>query len=306
MTEELKKEEKYIPRTFIPGDQWVYYKVYCGPKTGDKVLTRIVLPMVQELMEAKVIDSWFFIRYGDPDFHIRLRFRPCNKGSIAVIADNFNQRLMPYVQENLIWNVVMDTYQQEVERYGRNSMQLAEDIFYADAQMITELVDMIDGEEGERVRWLFSLRAMDAFLDDFGLTTEDKMNLLRSISASFGKEHNKDEFLAKQLSKKFRESKKDIQDVLNPAKDEESEMKPAFELIQQKSENIKKPVAAIKDLFKANKMEIRFFDLLSSYLHMLNNRLFRSKNRLHELVVYDFLFRYYKSKHAREMHEKKK
>jgi hypothetical protein len=33
---------------------------------------------------------------------------------------------------------------------------------------------------------------------------------------------------------------------------------------------------------------------------MMLNRLFRSKNRLHELVLYDFMNRYYKSELAKE------
>lgn len=35
-------------------------------------------------------------------------------------------------------------------------------------------------------------------------------------------------------------------------------------------------------------------DYLGSYAHMLMNRLFRSKNRVHEMVVYDLLYRHYK------------
>lgn len=40
---------------------------------------------------------------------------------------------------------------------------------------------------------------------------------------------------------------------------------------------------------------------IASLLHMMMNRLFVSKNRLSEMVVYNFLMRYYKSKIARIM-----
>ncbi|MEN6552589.1 MAG: thiopeptide-type bacteriocin biosynthesis protein [Methanobacterium sp.] len=39
--------------------------------------------------------------------------------------------------------------------------------------------------------------------------------------------------------------------------------------------------------------------LLSSYTHMMINRWFRSKQRMLEAVVYDFLLKFYKSKSAR-------
>ncbi|MFK7749084.1 MAG: lantibiotic dehydratase C-terminal domain-containing protein, partial [Kordia sp.] len=46
-------------------------------------------------------------------------------------------------------------------------------------------------------------------------------------------------------------------------------------------------------------------DLMGSYMHMLMNRLFKSKNRIHEMVCYDFLYRYYKSMIARKKHMNK-
>ncbi|GHV23349.1 hypothetical protein FACS1894174_09080 [Bacteroidia bacterium] len=46
-------------------------------------------------------------------------------------------------------------------------------------------------------------------------------------------------------------------------------------------------------------------ELLKSYIHMMLNRLFRSKNRMHEMVLYDFMFRYYTSGIAKEKYNKK-
>lgn len=47
-------------------------------------------------------------------------------------------------------------------------------------------------------------------------------------------------------------------------------------------------------------------ELLKSYLHMMLNRLFRSKNRKYELLIYDFMFRYYKAEIARKFYIKLK
>lgn len=49
---------------------------------------------------------------------------------------------------------------------------------------------------------------------------------------------------------------------------------------------------------RSNKITIEY--LLTSYIHMMLNRLFKSKNRIYELVLYDFLRRYYASKIARK------
>jgi len=60
-------------RTFIPGDAWVYYKIYTGAKTSDILLTEIIKPVAEKLIEQELIDQWFFIRYADPKHHIRVR-----------------------------------------------------------------------------------------------------------------------------------------------------------------------------------------------------------------------------------------
>ncbi len=41
--------------------------------------------------------------------------------------------------------------------------------------------------------------------------------------------------------------------------------------------------------------------LMNSCMHMLINRIFKSQNRKHEMVYYDFLVQYYKSNVARNM-----
>ncbi len=57
-------------RSFIPGSEWIYYKIYCGVKTADKILTETIKPLVEQLKMLNLIEKWFFIRYSDPDTHI--------------------------------------------------------------------------------------------------------------------------------------------------------------------------------------------------------------------------------------------
>ena len=61
-------------RNFILGSNWLYFKIYTGYKTADFLLTDIIHPIVQNLQRQNLISHWFFIRYNDPDFHIRIRF----------------------------------------------------------------------------------------------------------------------------------------------------------------------------------------------------------------------------------------
>jgi len=62
-----------MKRTFILGEEWLYYKIYCGAKTADLLLTDTLRPLLNRLTATNQINQWFFIRYTDPENHIRLR-----------------------------------------------------------------------------------------------------------------------------------------------------------------------------------------------------------------------------------------
>ena len=55
-----------IPRTFIPGSDYVYFKIYSGTKSADEILSRVVGPLTTMLIDAGAISKYFFIRYSDP------------------------------------------------------------------------------------------------------------------------------------------------------------------------------------------------------------------------------------------------
>ena len=61
-------------RSFPPGSVWLYAKLYTGRATTDALLREGLGPLVRSLRERGVIEGWFFIRYGDPDWHVRLCF----------------------------------------------------------------------------------------------------------------------------------------------------------------------------------------------------------------------------------------
>ena len=81
-------------------------------------------------------------------------------------------------------------------------------------------------------------------------------------------------------------------------------MLPLFQMLDQKSSSLKPLSEEILKLEKDSQLEMPLNDLMASYSHMLINRLFKSKQRTHELVLYDFLHRYYKSEIARRKYSK--
>lgn len=297
-------EGQPIKRTFMIGDEWLYYKFYSGPKTADMLLAEMIMPMAQQFLDNKLIDRWFFIRYGDPKNHIRVRFHITNPNNFTPVIMTVRNQVSQYIEQSLVWKVMVDTYDREVERYGINSMDLGEEIFFHDSVMIVGMLSMIEGDEGERIRWLFALRAVDAMLQDFGYDMEQRYEQVTRLRENFGREFNMNRQLKEQTEKKFRKDRPQINEVMDPKNDELSEMYPLFQLLRQKSAGVKPAAEKIMAMDKEERLGMPLNDLLASYSHMLINRLFKSKQRLNELVVYDFLHRYYKSEIARQKYAK--
>lgn len=164
--------------TFRPGSEWTYVKIYAGSALHDLVLSQIVGPLVAQLSLEGVITQWFFIRYADPDPHIRLRFR-------RQIDDHstFVSRLCEVLEARIsefgsIARIAYDTYVPEIARYGGlEGMEYAHGIFTADSQLALDLLSILGDEEveGQRER-LLGVSAI-AFLEGFSLP----LSLLRAI-----------------------------------------------------------------------------------------------------------------------------
>ena len=289
-----------MKRTFITGSEWLYYKIYTGTKTADRILTEAIKPVSEKLLEEGIIDSWFFIRYSDPKLHLRVRFHHTESLQLEKTIRLMHDSLVPFVESDLIWKLTNDTYNRELERYGYTYIEQSEILFFHDSVMVVNILDLIEGDEGEIIRWLIGLRAIDEMLEVFGYNEEQKLIYLEKLRDGFGAEFGMNKDLKSQLSGKYRTEKKVIENVMNRLNDNESGMAPLFELLQNKRENTLPIATTLITLEKSNSLEIPKDQLMNSYLHMMCNRLFKSKQRLHELVLYDFLCQYYTSQKARK------
>ncbi len=276
----------------IVGGEWVYYKLYMGTKSADEILVEKIKPFADKLLSETIIDQWFFIRYNDPKYHLRIRFRCVQNSLLNDIISQMHGILMPLIEESIIWKVQLDTYKKEVERYGTKTMEISEKLFFYDSVM---MVDYLRNFKDEHLRWLFGLKAIDDFLNLFHYKLSDKKNFMEILSSSFKNEFGKSKILNTGLSDKFRINRQDIMDII-----EGNNKNNIYQLFDEKNNNILYLRDEIITLLNIENPEVNINNFLSSHIHMMMNRLFKSKNRAHEMVCYDFLFRYYKSKYALE------
>ncbi|WP_320019173.1 thiopeptide-type bacteriocin biosynthesis protein [Labilibaculum manganireducens] len=288
-----------LKRDFFIGDRWLYYKIYCGYKTSDKILVEVIKFVSDDMLEKEIIEKWFFIRYGDPENHLRVRFLLTKPDYIYTLIKLMNENLQRFVSSGLVWNVMIDTYKREIERYGINTIHLSESLFFNDSVLSLNILSMIEGDSGEIIRWGIGLRSIDEFINDFNYSLEEKFKLLSYMRDSFVKEFNVEHNLRTQLSDKYRKNKLFIENMLNCERENSNELYSLFDLLKYRSFMNKSIIEEILKIKNDNKLEKPLNELMWSYLHMLNNRLFKSKQRIHELVVYDILYQHYRSKLAR-------
>ncbi|WP_367868492.1 lantibiotic dehydratase [Pedobacter sp. WC2423] len=280
-----------IAHKFTPGNEWLYFRLYTGLSTADKILVDVIKPLTQELLNNGIIDQWFFIRYADPDFHLRVRFHFNDPEKKAAILNLFNTHIDNYLKNDYVWKVEIATYEREIERYGAGSIDQCEKLFFHDSEMILGLLDQLKKQKEEQLIWLFSFKSIDDLLNAFGLSTTEKHLLVDKAYNYFAKEFEIDSTFKKQLAVKFRNTEAQIEQVIN---DKNST---CALLIEKRNETL---IALADDFSGFNKN--RLFDLLSSFMHMNINRAIKSSARMHEVVIYSLLEKYYKSVIGKHKH----
>jgi len=290
----------HLVRRFAPGSEWLYLKLYVGAATADQVLCEVVAPLLTEPVVAKIVDRWFFLRYADPDWHLRLRFHGDPDPLLRVVMPMFHAALAPWLSDQRIWKLQVDTYEREVERYGGSiGIELAEQLFHADSVAALQLVESFTGDEGANARWQLSLLGMDRLLDDLGFDLTRKLSVLQTMSRNFKREFQVDGKLRGQLGDKYRKERKNIESLLHNELPETHPLAIGALRLQQRSVQLQPVVTSLLHAEAQGPLEASLDELAQSFLHMHVNRMLRSMQRPHEVVLYDFLVRYYEMVKAR-------
>ncbi len=291
-----------MQRTFIIGDKWLYLKLYTGLKTADTLITALIGSLSSNFIDDNLAEKWFFLRYNDPQFHLRWRISITDPEKIGTIITRVNKAIVPYLDNDMIYKVQLDTYKREIERYGSNSIGIMEQLFWHNSMLVCNYLSQTKDSEDEKNRWLFSMRAIDSFLNLFNYELDQKLRLLTIMANSYGKEFNIDSALISQLSDRYRANKKDIFNFMSLTFDDANAYEALLKVQHQFNIRSTKGVNEILKLENDKQLAVSVDNLLISYIHMFMNRLFRSKQRLHEMVIYGFLFRYYRSQLAQSKH----
>lgn len=287
---------KETERVYMVGSEWLYYNIYMGPQSSDNLLTSIIPTITDKLLQDQRIDKWFFIRFRDENgLHLRVRFHTTSTKHINSIIQEFHALTTPFVKNHLINDLQIRTYKREIERYGNHTMEESESLFFSNSELILNIIKLT--EQDQELRWLYGMKAIDVFLDGWGLNLKSKKALLEERKNVFGEEFGVNKPVRKQLSKKYRLYKGKIESILTNELPEQARL--ALDTFANKNHTVIPNIIQKVKIYNENPKDV-IEDLLASYIHMHCNRLFQSKQRLNEWVLYDLLYQYYYSRLARK------
>lgn len=293
---------------FAPGSEWLYAKIYGGAATADRVLVEHLRPVLEQLSARGLIRQWFFLRYSDPDEHLRLRIQATPNLLQHEVWPIVREALAAAREAGLAGRVQLDTYQREVRRYGGPvGVQLAETWFAADSRAALALIAATPGGQGQDLRWRMALVGLDRMLDDLGFDLAEKARVARQARDGFAAEFGVNAGLRQQLSQKFR-AERGLLTALFIAPDylaaeasnnEPTERDTIVAAFIKRSRDTRPIAQAFRHLDERGALGCTLEELALSLMHMWVNRVARAAHRAQEVVLYDFLDRLYHSQLAR-------
>ncbi len=302
LTLENKLDTIYPKRDFIPGTEWVYFKIRANFDYIDNLLINTVQNLVSELTNLKLIKKWFFIRYDQGGSHLRIRFELTKRTHLYTVVQTVRNYYESDLNLGMISNISIDTYSRELERYGIHLIEFAEEFFHVDSESITRLLIRINANQEVNLRWKIAIKCIADLLHSFNYNRKSCESILKKLSDSFFREHNGNKELKLQIDRKYRKLKPHLQDAINnnhwPTVDEK-----IMEILSWRKEKLK----AIYDklILEVNEYpEIQLDDIVVSYIHMTINRLLISKQRRSELMIYYFMAKFYREENARIKYSK--
>jgi thiopeptide-type bacteriocin biosynthesis protein len=159
-----------------PGSDWLFAKFYTSRTLEEDLIANPMRDFAEQARASGLAEEWFFIRYSDPDPHIRLRFR----GQ----PDRLTRELLPslctwaggMMAEGRCLRFALDTYDREVERYGGpDGTDVAESIFAADSRAAAILLNLLLERELKMDRTTLAILSVDDLLSSLGLSETERL-----------------------------------------------------------------------------------------------------------------------------------
>jgi thiopeptide-type bacteriocin biosynthesis protein len=282
-----------------PGPDWLFAKLYCGESHADRLLLELVKPLVEELQSAGRVDGWFFIRYADPHWHVRLRFHADPDVLTTYVLPQLRERAEHQIALGTLWRLKFDTYEPETERYGGPAaMGIVERFFQLDSEMCLQLTNQISKAHDASLRWRLAFHGVDRLLSGLGFTLEEKRAMAKDMAESQERSYIVDEGYKKQVAARFRQERKTLSALCDDSAVAGVLPELALSAFHSYSTGLEGIRQELDELARTESLTLSKRDIAVSLVHMSLNRLLLTGHHAQETVLYNFLARAYAARLA--------
>ncbi|WP_121809618.1 lantibiotic dehydratase [Mucilaginibacter kameinonensis] len=270
--------ENTLQRSFFPGSEWLFIKLYLSSNIANEVLLKLD-ELLNYSAEIK-IKQWFFIRYHDPDNHIRVRVNLVDEIDFQEVYLAIREVLSPFLLSGQVHVVQLDTYVRELERYG-HQIEQAERLFCIETMFCCNVFRLLESNRYDTEDWLLIFWLIKDYLNLMSPDINQQLQFVERQQAYFFTEFD-DKAVKIQIDQLYRKYHGSLNNLLLAYDDLLQEKRKQVELLLQK--------------YTIN-WNAKF---LGSVIHMAVNRYFSNRQRLHECILYGLMLKFLKSEKARK------
>lgn len=244
---------------------WLYLELYCNSYGENEILSAIIESLLND------IELFFYVRYGYPKNHLRVRFKTKSIEAKSLIMKGIEE----LEKNRIILEYVIKPYHREIGRYGgERLMALSENLFHLDT-LDTFSKILCYNDLDEEAILIQAILKVKYYFDFFNLTIEEMITQCVSSIDGFSKEFPLDKTLRKSFNKIS-------QNILIKIDNQNYNQFLEYEPLKQE----------IKKSFKKN--DLVKFKYILDVIHMSMNRLFNNQQRFNEFKTYYLTLRYIK------------
>jgi thiopeptide-type bacteriocin biosynthesis protein len=160
-----------------PGSEWLFLKLYVPRDLEEDVIVGPLRALANEVLGSEMVTSLFFLRFNDPERHLRLRFHGDAGRLLSELLPVVCEWAARLVQEGLCHRFAFDTYERETERFGgRDAIAIAEDLFAADCRAVADLLHALQTQQVEFDRIALAVLTTDTLLGGMGLDARARVS----------------------------------------------------------------------------------------------------------------------------------
>lgn len=284
-------------RTYLLGSNWIYLKIYAHQEIIDKIVLNDLLDIYNKKFKNISI-NFHFVRFYDPEFHLRIRIEICNLEHIFYVITDFHRYLNKLILKKFVAKVEYSTYEREIERYGSETISSVERLFTIDSiRILNGLKNLKEFDIAERYRSLLGLLIIDNTMNTFEISIEKRITILKSLANDyFDKMHINNKEDLKIIKDRYRDERLFLMRIYDQSVSDSRIL-----IIKNSMSNFNSEYNMVISDIKSKVQNLNRTEVLTTDLiHMSMNRLFTSENNLIEAILY-----YYASKNYSTIHNLK-